>query len=304
MKEICKGCGALFKTETGEKYCSEVCKTQSSKQRKRREEKGLCKKCKKCKTYVYKNSIQEGEITSFFEIAYCKENKEIFEKRDWTIQMSRAFPYVVSEKENNGETVFLESLLKSDPENIIYHVDRNLDFRMKNLREVFNKRDDFNFKEKVPLIRRGATSPFLGVQFRGTHIKGQYSRNPWSVVLKKNGKRKSLGVYPTELEAAHVSYTKRKEWNLPIGDETELYQTYLKWLRVDNFIKSEIYKSFDGIIKEYQTKIGQDIVNDYSENEENVKKEWYREVVKKYFREKYEELEEEIIEEINKWLKK
>ena len=123
------------------------------------------------------------------------------------------------------------------------------------------------------ISKRCASQTITGREsiFPGVGLTSLYKHNPtkaqgkkiWWARVKIKGEVKYLDNYYTEMEAAHAYYQEMERLGLDINQETEAYKIYQNWLHV----------------REFTARICKEILDDYN-NRENIKKEWYLELIK------------------------
>lgn len=102
--------------------------------------------------------------------------------------------YVIANALGANRTVSLHHLIMSPPQGLeTDHINHNgLDNRRANLRIVTHQENQANLPKK-----RGGTSSFYGVSW-------SKERKAWCAYVAHNAKRKNLGRFNSELEAAHA----------------------------------------------------------------------------------------------------
>jgi HNH endonuclease/AP2 domain len=118
---------------------------------------------------------------------------------NWTVVIPasaqhKAIPYVTGHVEKRGKSVYVHGrIMNVQPGEFVDHLDHNtLDCRRDNLRVCSKSQNAMNMKK-----RRGCSSIYKGVSF-------EKKCGAWSANITLDYQQRYLGIFATEIEAAHA----------------------------------------------------------------------------------------------------
>lgn len=188
--------------------------------------KTLCKECSNCRTYWYERKTRIGYVVRF---KYCGGNKEIVQKYNYgvTHPKVKSFVNIINSKRDGcyakekGKSITY--YFKKNKKNYITYINKDrFDLRLKNLRELT--------RSCLLQQKEGKTSIFPGVTSKNNKY---YSK------IKIKGKSEYLGSYDEEMDAYHAYVLKHEELGIPINEETNAHNKYLKEHDPSKFTKWE-----------------------------------------------------------------
>lgn len=182
----------------------------------------LCKNCNDCKTYTYQRTIERGKNKGMvFKFDYCKENSEIVRKSDWTPGTPRGKlkkQRIISSKFRDKRSEFSYFFKEEGSKDVINFIDGNtLNAVLKNMQLISRS-------ASAQSIKTG-DSVYPGVS--RSKIKSKHRQyNKWQSKIKIDGETEYLGIFDTELQAAHAYYRKCEEIGRDINYNTDAYSNY------------------------------------------------------------------------------
>lgn len=117
----------------------------------------------------------------------------------WSTKRHTSIYVVTTRSKTNGPQQRLHRLImNAKPGQLVDHINGNaLDNRKENLRVTNSAGNNKNAKKR----RNARTSSYKGVHKSN---RPEYTKKPWIAQIQVNGKKKNLGYYTTELEAAEA----------------------------------------------------------------------------------------------------